>query len=133
MNGRATSSGLEQKLGKSERREEESSSKSDRRNGARRGLFVCLLGQFPPLPLGIEKRDDSSQILPTHSYPIRGARFTERLRNVREKGEGNCRLQQMSGNFEASRGTRRGNDRLSANFNQQEPEAFDENVRNGWP
>lgn len=74
-----------------------------------------------PLPPRIEKRDDSSQILRRIPFEVHVSR---NACGTSEKGEGNCRLQQMSGNFEASRGTRRGNDRLSANFNQQDPRTF---------
>lgn len=77
---------------------------------------------FPFPPTNREKgrfvADSSYRRIPFEVHVSRNACGTS------EKGEGNCRLQQMSGNFEASRGTRRGNDRLSANFNQQDPRTF---------
>lgn len=68
------------------------------------------------------------------SYPIRGARFTERLRNVRERG----RQLQAATNVRQFRSVARDTPRKRSTFREFQsarpaPEAFDENVRNGWP
>lgn len=82
-----------------------------------------------PLPPRIEKRDDSSQILPTHSRCTFHGTLAERQR--KGKAIAGCNK------CPAISKRREGHGEETIDFPRisisKTPEPFDENVRNGWP